>query len=110
MGASVPRVVITGIGLITPIGLDTRASWAALLDGRSGVGPITRFDATEHPVRIAGEVSQFDPETFIGRKDAKKMDRFIQFSVAAAKMAVDDAGLSCPVINPERVGVLVGVG
>ena len=110
MGGFTPRVVITGIGLVTPVGIGTRKAWSALLNGESGIGPITRFDPTDHPVHIAGEVSDFAPEDFIGRKDAKKMDRFIQFSVAGAKLAMADAGLDCPVANPERVGVLVGVG
>ena len=104
------RVVVTGIGLITPVGTGTQQTWSALLAGQSGVGAITQFDTTDHPVTIAGEVSDFDPLDFIGRKDAKKMDRFIQFSVAAAKLAADDAGLTVPVTNPTRCGVLIGVG
>jgi len=104
------RVVVTGIGLITPVGTGTQESWSALLAGESGVGPITQFDTTDHPVTIAGEVSDFDALDFIGRKDAKKMDRFIQFSVAAAKLAAEDAGLAIPVDNPTRCGVLIGVG
>ncbi len=110
MGGFDPRVMITGIGLVTPVGLGTRPSWQALLEGHSGIGQITRFDATEHPVRIAGEVGNFDPELFVGRKDARKMDRFIQFAVVAAHMAVEDAGLTLPLVEPDRVGVLVGVG
>lgn len=104
------RVVVTGIGLITPLGTGTQESWSALLAGRSGVGPITQFDTTDHPVTIAGEVSDFEPLDFVGRKDAKKMDRFIQFSVAAAQLAARDAGMTVPVENPDRVGVLIGVG
>ncbi|MCA9527803.1 MAG: beta-ketoacyl-ACP synthase II [Myxococcales bacterium] len=103
------RVVVTGIGLVTPVGIGTEATWTALMAGKSGIGPITRFDATDYPARIAGEVADFDPEQFIERRDAKKMDRFIQFAVAAANMATADAGI-LPLADPERVGVLVGVG
>jgi len=103
------RVVVTGIGLVTPVGVGTDATWTALLAGQSGIGPITRFDATEYPVRIAGEVKGFDPEQFIERKEARKMDRFIQFAIAASRMAAEDAGL-LPLADPERTGVLIGVG
>ena len=103
------RVVITGLGLVTPVGVDTAATWAGLLAGRSGIGPITRFDATEYPVRIAGEVTDFDPKAYLSPRDAKKMDRFIQFAVAASRMAVADAGLE-PLPDPDRTGVLIGVG
>ncbi|MEZ4474986.1 MAG: beta-ketoacyl-ACP synthase II [bacterium] len=103
------RVVVTGIGLVTPVGIGTEETWSALMAGKSGIGPITRFDATEYPARIAGEVSDFDPERFIDRRDARKMDRFIQFAVAAADMAARDAGI-LPLADPDRVGVLVGVG
>lgn len=103
------RVVITGIGLVTPVGADTSSTWAGLLAGRSGIGRITRFDASAYPVQIAGEVTDFDPGPYIPPRDVKKMDRFIQFAVAASKMAVDDAGLD-PLPDPDRTGVLIGVG
>ncbi|MEE2788777.1 MAG: beta-ketoacyl-ACP synthase II [Myxococcota bacterium] len=110
MGIGQPKVVITGIGLVTPIGCGTSDTWSALLKGQSGIGPITQFDTTGHPVAIAGEVGDFDPLAWVGRKDAKKMDRFIQFAVSAAMMAIQDAGLPTPVPDPHQCGVLIGVG
>jgi 3-oxoacyl-[acyl-carrier-protein] synthase II len=104
------RVVVTGLGAVSPLGCGTDANWEALLKGRSGIAPITAFDTSDFPVRIAGEVRDFDPAAYLERKDIKKVDRFAQFAIAAAQMAVDDAGL---VITPEtapRTGVLVGVG
>jgi 3-oxoacyl-[acyl-carrier-protein] synthase II len=104
------RVVVTGIGLVTPLGIDLRSNWDSLLAGRSGIGPITHFDASALPVRIAGEVRDFDPLAFIEKRDLKKMDPFTQFAIAAAQMAVDDAQLRIEPGEGERVGVLVGVG
>jgi len=104
------RVVVTGLGLITPLGIGVEASWQGLLAGRSGIRRITAFDASGFPTQIAGEVDGFVPEDFIDGKDVKKMDRFIQFAVAAAGMAVEDAGLSIGEANAERVGVAVGAG
>ncbi len=104
------RVVITGIGLVTPVGVGTRETWQGLLEGRSGIGPITRFDATDYASRIAGEVDGFDPLVWLGRKDSKKMDRFIHLAVGASMMALEDARLPSPVPNAERTGVLVGAG
>jgi 3-oxoacyl-[acyl-carrier-protein] synthase II len=104
------RVVVTGIGLVSPLGTGTKENWEALVAGRSGIGPITHFDATDFPVRFAGEVRDFDPAAYIEKKEIKKVDLFAQFAVAAADMAVRDADL---VIAPEwadRAGVLVGVG
>lgn len=105
-----PRVVITGIGLVTPIGTDTKSTWSALLAGRSGIGPITQFDTTDHPVSIAGEVRDFDASRWLDRKSQRKMDRFIHFSIGASLMALEDAGLSVPVPTPEKTAVLIGVG
>ncbi|MGC6418091.1 MAG: beta-ketoacyl-ACP synthase II [Bradymonadia bacterium] len=105
-----PRVVITGIGLVTPIGTDTHSTWDALLAGRSGIGPITQFDTTDHPVSIAGEVQDFDASRWLDRKNQRKMDRFIHFSIGASLMALEDAGLTVPVPSPERTAVLIGVG
>ena len=102
--------MITGIGMITPLGLQLDQQWDALMSGRSGIGEITRFDATEFSVKIAGEVRDFDPTQWIAKREARRMDRFIQFAVAAAKLAVEDAGLELPLIRPERCGSLVGVG
>src|SRR5262249_39479010 len=104
------RVVVTGIGLVTPLGTGTERNWEALVAGRSGVREITRFDASNLAVRIAGEVPDFAPERFIERKDLKKMDVFIQYAVAAAQMAMQEAGLEGPFERPERAGVIVGVG
>ncbi|MEO5656995.1 MAG: beta-ketoacyl-ACP synthase II [Nitrospiria bacterium] len=104
------RVVITGLGLVTPLGLGVEETWTALCAGRSGVGPITRFDTTDFPVTIAAEVKGFDPETYIDKKDVKKMDTFIHYACAAGRMAVADAGLQVDASNAERVGVYIGSG
>lgn len=110
------RVAVTGIGLVTPVGNDTKTSWAALIEGRSGVGPITRFDASKLSVRIAAEVKGFNPESVIPPKEIKKMGLFIQYGVAAATEALRDAGFTSafgdgtPGVNPERVGVSVAAG
>ncbi|MDX9714283.1 MAG: beta-ketoacyl-ACP synthase II [Dissulfurispiraceae bacterium] len=104
------RVVITGLGLVTPLGIGTDASWKAALEGRSGIGPITHFDASESSVRIAGEVKSFDASKYVELKEIKKMDRFIHLAMAAAAMAMDDSGLTVTPENSERVGVIVGAG
>jgi 3-oxoacyl-[acyl-carrier-protein] synthase II len=104
------RVVITGIGIISPLGVGTEANWSAMLAGRSGVGPITRFDTAGYPSRIAGEVRDFNPEDFIPKKDVKKMDRFIHYALAASQLAVDDSALSIGPSNSNRVGVYIGSG
>lgn len=103
-------MVVTGIGLVTPLGIGTEENWAAIVAGQSGIGPITRFDASPLPVRIAGEVKGFEPERWVEKRDVKKMDVFIHYAVAAAQMAMDEAGLSAPLPNSERTGVIVGVG
>ena len=104
------RVVVTGIGLVTPLGVGTRPTWEAALAGKSGIGPITRFDAKDLPSRIAGEVKGFDPAAFMDRKEARRNDLFIQFGIAATHLALQDAGL--PVDKPlgDRCGVIVGSG
>jgi 3-oxoacyl-[acyl-carrier-protein] synthase II len=104
------RVVVTGLGLVTPLGIGTEESWNALKAGRSGIGPITQFEATAFATQIAGEVKGFDPEQFIEPKEIKKMDRFIHLGLAAAQMAMDDSGLIIDSSNAERVGVIVGAG
>ena len=104
------RVVITGVWAITPVGTGTENYWRALLDGKSGVGAITHFDASEYTTRIAAEVKDFDPEQYIERKEAKRMDRFVQFAVAVSKLAVEDSGLEIKANNADRVGVLIGSG
>jgi 3-oxoacyl-[acyl-carrier-protein] synthase II len=104
------RVVVTGLGLITPVGIGVDASWHGLIEGRSGIGLITQFDASQFPTKIAGEVVGFNPEDFIETKEIKKMDRFIHFAVAAATMAMNDSGLKITEANAERTGVVVGSG
>ena len=104
------RVVVTGVGLVTPLGVGTRANWDALLAGQSGIGPITRFDASLFAARIAGEVKGFDPLQFMEKKDVKKMDIFIQFAVAAAQFAMDDAGLKVTPGIADGVGVFIASG
>jgi len=103
------RVVITGVGLVTPLGTGVDKNWQALMDGRSGIGPVTRFDVSDFPTRIAGEVKDFHPEEFIEKKEIKKMDLFIQYAVAAAKMAMDESQLPITAENEDMVGVIVGV-
>ncbi|MSQ48397.1 MAG: beta-ketoacyl-[acyl-carrier-protein] synthase II [Deltaproteobacteria bacterium] len=104
------RVVVTGLGLVTPLGTGVEKNWQALMAGRSGIGPVTRFDVSDFPTRIAGEVRDFVPENFIDKKDVKKMDPFIQYAVGAAKMAMDEAKLPISSDNEDMVGVIVGVG
>jgi 3-oxoacyl-[acyl-carrier-protein] synthase II len=104
------RVVVTGLGLITPLGTGLQKTWEALCKGASGVGRITAFDTSELPVQIAGEVKDFDPEDFIERKEIKKMDVFIQYALGAGSMAVDNAKLKITDENADRVGVIVGAG
>jgi len=104
------RVVITGMGAITPIGNNLADYWEGLTTGRNGIGPITHFDASAHACRIAGEVKGFKPEDYMDRKEAKRMDRFSQFGAAAAKQAVADANLEITDANAERIGVLLGSG
>ena len=104
------RVVITGLGLVTPLGNDVPSTWEAVVSGRSGVGPITRFDASEFDTRIAGEVKQFDAEALFGRREARRMDRFTQYAMAASGQALQDAGLSVTEDNAHRIGAVIGSG
>lgn len=104
------RVVVTGVGAISPLGTGNGKNWDALIAGRSGIDLITRFDASEFPVKIAGEVKDFTPEDFIEKKEVKKMDLFIQYALAAAQFAMEDSGLQITDENAERVGVIVGAG
>ncbi|MCP5098315.1 MAG: beta-ketoacyl-ACP synthase II [Chloroflexi bacterium] len=105
-----PRIVVTGIGVMSPLGHTMAESWDSLLNGRSGIGPITQFDATGFPCRIAGEVKAFVAKKYMDFKEARRMSRASQLAVAATRMALADANLPEPVPNPERVGVLVGTG
>lgn len=104
------RVVITGIGLVTPVGLTTAANWESILAGKSGIGLITRFDTSRFEARIAGEVKGFDAAKFLEKKEIKKMDRFIQYAIAATTEALDESGLKITPENAERIGVIVGSG
>ena len=104
------RVVITGLGILSPLGNDLASSWDGIVNGRSGIGPITHFDASAFPTRIAGEVKDFDPATWIAPKDIKKMDAFVHYGVAASLMAIADAGLPIEGEAAERIGVAIGAG
>jgi 3-oxoacyl-[acyl-carrier-protein] synthase II len=104
------RVVITGLGAVTPIGVGKDAFWAAILRGASGVGPLTRFDASEYTVRIAAEVSGFDPEHHFSSKEARHLDRFVQFALVAAQEAVTDSGLDWESLDKRRVGCIWASG
>ena len=104
------RVVVTGLGALTPVGNDVTTMWANLLAGQSGAGPITQFDPTHFKTQFACEVKGFDPAAVVGRKDARRMDRFTQFAVAVAKQALDDSGLQVTPDNAPRIGVLIGSG
>ena len=104
------RVVITGIGAITPIGTGKDAFWDGLMAGKNGIGKITRFDAAEYAAQIAGEVKDFDPTDYIDKKESKRMDRYTQFAIAASKMAFEDAKIDLEAENRERIGTFVGTG
>ena len=104
------RVVITGVGLISSVGIGTDANWEALCAGRNGIGPITRFDATGYAARIGGEVKDFDPLQFVAKKDVKKLDGFIQLAIAASQFAMDDAKLQVTPENADQVGVFIASG
>lgn len=104
------RVVVTGMGPITPIGTGHEAYWKALLGGVSGAGPITHFDTSEYTTRIAAEVKDFDPEQYMERKEARRMDRFVQYAVGASRIALEDSGLDLGSIDLDRAGVLIGSG
>jgi len=104
------RVVVTGIGIISPVGNDAATAWANITAGKSGIGPITHFDASTFPTRIAGEIRDFDPAQYVAAKDVKKMDPFIHYGIAASIQALADAGLHPHEHDEERIGVAVGAG
>ena len=104
------RVVVTGLGAVTPLGNSLNEYWEGLLNGRSGIAPISLFDASRHACQIAGEVKGFDPHDYVSRKEAKRMDRFAQFGVAASKQALEDAKFEINDLNAEQVGVMIGTG
>ena len=104
------RVVVTGMGMVSPLGNDLASGWDGIVNGRSGIGPITSFDASTYPTRIAGEIRDFDVTRWVSPKDAKKMDPFIHYGVAASLMALGDAGLEVTEANAERIGAILGSG
>lgn len=104
------RVVVTGMGMLSPLGNDLASSWDGIVNGRSGIGPVTSFDASTYPTRIAGEIRDFDATQWVPPKDAKKMDPFIHYGVAASLMAMADAGLEVTDANAERIGAILGSG
>ena len=104
------RVAITGLGLVTPVGIGIDESWSALCAGKSGIAPITRFDASGYATQIAGEVKGFNPEDFLAKKDAKRLEHFIQYALAATRMALEDSKLVIDESNGDRIGVITGCG
>ena len=104
------RVVVTSVAAVTPLGNDVETSWQNLLAGKSGIGQITKFDATDYATTIAGEVKGFDPDQYIGKKEAKRMEVFTQYAVAASHMLMRDAGWTIPEAERDRVGTIIGVG
>src|ERR671928_1835253 len=103
------RVVVTGMGTITPVGNDVATTWRSLIEGKSGTAPITKFDASTFPVRFAAEVKGFDPLNYMDRKEAKRADQYTQYAVAAARQGMEDAGLidGRNGLDPDRMGVII---
>ena len=110
MGGNHRRVVVTGMGMVTPIGLTVKENWQSILNCRSGIGVFTKFDLPGIPVKIAGEIKNFDPSLYIDKREIKKMDPFIQFTMAATQEAMQDASLTVDESNTERIGVIIGSG
>ena len=104
------RVVVTGVGLVSPLGTGTDRTWQALLRGESGIAGLTRFDVSRYATRFGGEVKDFDPLAFIDRKEVRKMDLFIRFALAAAELAVADSGVDRADLQSDRAGTYVGSG
>jgi 3-oxoacyl-[acyl-carrier-protein] synthase II len=104
------RVVVTGVGAVTPLGNDVETTWKGIIEGKSGIGPLTRVNADEYPAKVAAQINDFNPESYMDRKDARKMDRFTQYAVASALMAVEDAKLTITDENANRIGVWIGSG
>ncbi|MDO8932077.1 MAG: beta-ketoacyl synthase N-terminal-like domain-containing protein, partial [Rhodocyclaceae bacterium] len=104
------RVVVTGLGIVSPVGNTVSEAWANIVAGKSGIGPITRFDATAFSARIAGEVKDFDVGAYLSPKEARRMDTFIHFGMAAGIQAIRDSGLEVTEENAERIGVNIGSG
>jgi 3-oxoacyl-[acyl-carrier-protein] synthase II len=110
MSSTNHRVVITGMGMLTPLGLDTASTWQGIISGKSGIGYITQFDTSDYAVKIAGEVKSFDPISYMSVKEAKRMDRFAQLAVAAAKQALEQSELEINSSNAESIGAIIGSG
>jgi 3-oxoacyl-[acyl-carrier-protein] synthase II len=106
----VRRVVVTGLGVVSPLGIGTEPTWNGLINGKSGIGPITQFDCTDYATKFAGEVKDFDATVWIDKREAKTHDRFLNLGIVAAQLAMDDAGLTITDANRERVGVYLGAG
>ena len=104
------RVVVTGVGVVTPVGLNVTDTWGALIEGRSGVAPVTAVDADIYSSKVAAEVKGFDPEDYLDKKEAKRMSRFVQLAVVAARQAIEDAELDLEGVNADRSGTIIGVG
>jgi 3-oxoacyl-[acyl-carrier-protein] synthase II len=104
------RVVVTGLGVVSPVGSTVQSAWDAILRGESGIGPVTRFDVSAFPVRFGGQVRDFDVAQYIAPKDARRMDEFMQYGVAAGVQAVGDAGIDFAKTDPERCGAVCGAG
>src|SRR5260370_6138939 len=104
------RVVITAIGLVTPLAIGTEETWSALINAKSGIGPITLFDVSDFATKIAGEVRDFDPTRWIEKREAKSLDRFLHFAIVASELARQDSGLVVSDANAERVGAYIGAG
>ena len=104
------RVVVTGMGTVNPLGNSVKDFWAAVKAGENGIGKLTRFDVSQYPARIAGEVKDFAPEKLLGAKEARRMDRFTQYAMVASIEAMADAGLAAGTVDPERLGVILGNG
>src|SRR6218665_1297419 len=106
----VPRIVVTGMGVIAPNGNDLQSFWSNIVAGKSGLGPITRFDLTDIPSKVGGEVKDFVPGNYMDPKEAKRNDRYTQLAMAASRMAFNDSGLKVGAVDPERFGVIIGSG
>jgi 3-oxoacyl-[acyl-carrier-protein] synthase II len=107
---SIRRVVVTGVGIVAPVGLDTKSAWENILAGKSGIQPITHFDVEPFSTRFGGPIYGFDPEQYVSKKDARKMDKFIHYGIGAGSQAIEDAGIEITDANRKRIGVAVGSG
>ena len=104
------RVVVTGVGIVAPVGLETKSAWANIVAGKSGIQPITHFDIGPFSTRFGGPIYGFDPELYVSKKDVRKMDKFIHYGIGAGTQAIEDAGLEVTEENCRRIGVAVGSG